>query len=207
MADLEEDGRQEERAHGNHAKGSGAKHGNHVHRHDPLHGNCDEVRDSRYGNHDREYSGDQPGTSQTGTPAAAMAGSSASTSGDPVLERVLGCLQSLSDCLTALEESSSVLAAPVQLANCSTSDSDCVDDQQTDELGQFLDGEFSPMPDQVGDSDAFADSLASLGAMFGSGSDVGKPMHETGSNSERCAEEETCGRASQEVGGKTQDSG
>ena len=28
-------------------------------------------------------------------------------------------------------------------------------------------------------TDAFADSLASLGAMFGSGSDVGKPTHET----------------------------
>lgn len=74
---------------------------------------------------------------------------------------MLGCLQSLSDRLTDLEESRSVLAAPVQLAHGSTSDSDCVDDQQqTDELGQFLDGEFSPTPDQqVGDSDAFADSL------------------------------------------------
>ena len=56
---------------------------------------------------------------QTGIPAAAMAVNSASTGGDPVLE----CLQSLSDRLTDLEESRSVLAAPVQLAHGSTSDS------------------------------------------------------------------------------------
>ena len=157
MADREEDRRQEERAHGNHAKGSvvqnmaamctGMTHCTATVMRSGIHIMATIMTVSTVETTDQQQAA---GTSQwQGHRRRPWGQQRPSTSGDPVL----GCLQSLSDRLTDLEESRSVLAAPVQLAHGSTSDSDCVDDQQqTDKLGQFLDGEFSPTPDQqVGD--------------------------------------------------------
>ncbi|MPC98112.1 hypothetical protein E2C01_093464 [Portunus trituberculatus] len=89
----------------------------------------------------------------------------------------MGLLHNFSDRLTALETRKTAELLSTE-SDYSDDDSACAENQ-TDELGQFLESGFSPALDRDGDSNAFIDSLSALGAMFGSGSDVGKPIHET----------------------------
>ena len=175
MADREE-GQQVERAHGNHAKSSSTRQGNLVHGHDPMHGNHAEPRSTRHSNYDRVSTGDQPGTSGVSV-AAVMGGGAPPTSDGPVLDRMMGLLHSLSDRLTALENGKTAEFFSAE-SDYSDNDSACAENQ-TDELGRFLESGFAPALDSDGDSNAFAESLSALGAMFDSGSDVGKPIHET----------------------------
>ena len=173
MADREE-GQQMDGVHGNHVKSSSLRQGNLVLGHDQMHGNHAEARSTRHSNYDRVSKGDQPGTS--GVSMAAVTDGGTPTNDGPVLDRMMGLLHNLSERMSALESGKT---AELLSAESDFSDHESVcGENQADELGQFLESGFAHALDNDGDSTAFTGSLSALGAMFDSGNDVGKPIHE-----------------------------